>query len=155
MIVWTLKIIIIILFYSAGYGQTLDDYIEVKREVIKTEKKAAIAEAMTLTEEESGPFWELYNEFDFEISKVHNVRIAAIKDLTANYDAMSDDQADELWNQYLTYQQQLVKLKKNYYKKFKKILPAAKAVLYFQAENKIAALINAELAMNLPLIETK
>jgi hypothetical protein len=99
---------------------------------------------MTLTEEESGPFWKLYNEFDFEISKVHNVRIATIKDLAANYDAMSDEQADELWNQYLTYQQQLVKLKKTYYKKFKKILPAAKAVLYFQADNKIEALINAE-----------
>ena len=55
----------------------------------------------------------------------------------------------------MQFKQESVKLQKNYYKKFKKILPTGKAVRYFQLENKIEALIAAELALEIPLIETK
>ena len=151
----TTLIISLILFCSATYAQTVDDYIEVARDVLKTEKKAAIAEAMQLTDQESGPFWELYNEFNFELSKIQNMRINAIKDFAANYENMTDAKADELWTKMLTYQQELLKLKKSYYGKFKKILPAGKAARYFQAENKIEALVNAQLAMDIPLVETR
>jgi hypothetical protein len=151
----TTLVISLILICSAAYTQTVDDYIEVARDVLKTEKKAAIAEAMMLTEAESGPFWELYNEFNFELSKVQNLRIAAIRDFAQNFENMTDVKADEIWKNVLTYQQQLLKLKKSYYTKFKKILPAGKAARYFQAENKIEALINAQLALDIPLIETK
>jgi len=148
-------IINLILFSSVAYTQTVDDYIEVARDVLKTEKKAAIAEAMMLTDAESGPFWDMYNEFNYELSKVHNLRIEAIKDFAANYENLSDEKADELWEKVLNHQTQLLKLKKSYYKKFKKILPAGKAARYFQAENKIEALITAELALEIPLIETR
>jgi len=151
----TTLVISLILICSAGYTQTVDDYIEVARDVLKTEKKAAIAEAMQLTDQESGPFWELYNEFNFELSKVQNLRIEAIKDFASNFENLTDEKADELWKKVLDYQTQLLKIKKSYYNKFKKILPAGKAARYFQAENKIEALINAELALEIPLIETK
>jgi hypothetical protein len=137
------------------FAQSVDDYIEVAREVLKTEKKAAIAEAMNLKETDSGPFWELYNEFNFELGKVQNMRIEAIKDFAGNYENLTDEKADEIWLKVLSYQQQLLKLKKTYYKKFKKIISAGQAAKYFQIENKIEALINANLAAEIPLIETK
>jgi hypothetical protein len=137
------------------FAQSVDDYIEVAREVLKTEKKAAIAEAMNLTETDSGQFWELYNEFNFELGKVQNMRIEAIKDFAGNYENLTDEKADEIWLKVLSYQQQLLKLKKTYYKKFKKIISAGQAAKYFQIENKIEALINANLAAEIPLIETK
>jgi len=55
----------------------------------------------------------------------------------------------------MSYSQEVLKLKKTYYTKFKKILTAGKAARFFQAENKIETLINAELAFDIPLIETK
>jgi hypothetical protein len=48
-----------------------------------------------------------------------------------------------------------LKLKKSYYKKFKKILSAGDAARYFQIENKIEALINANLAAEIPLIDAQ
>jgi hypothetical protein len=86
---------------------------------------------------------------------VHNQRIALIKDFAKNYENLSDEKADELWNGVLSYQLQLLKLKKSYYKKFKKIISPGDAARYFQIENKIEALINASLAAEIPLIETK
>jgi hypothetical protein len=137
------------------FAQSEDDYIEIVRDVLKTEKKVAIAEVMELSDTESGPFWEMYNEYNFEMSKVQNQRVSLIKDFAANYENMTDEKADEIWTNALSYQQKLLKLKKKYYGKFKKIMPAGKAAMYFQAENKIEALINASLAMEIPFIETK
>jgi hypothetical protein len=147
-------ILFIAILSNTAFTQTLDDYIEIARDVLNTEKKAAVAEAMELSDEESAPFWDLYNEFSMEANRVHNQRIALIKDFANNFENMSDEKADELWQGALSYQQQLLKLKKSYYKKFKKIITPGKAAKYFQIENKIEALINAELALEIPLIET-
>ena len=61
-------------------AQTGNDYLEMTREVIKVEKKAAIAEVMQLTEAESAPFWTLYNEYQGKLYLIQNKRIAIIKD---------------------------------------------------------------------------
>ncbi len=134
------------------FAQTENDYIEVVRSVLKTEKKAVIAEVMELTEAESAPFWELYNEYDFELSKVQNIRINAIKEYAKEYGILTDEKADVLWNQVMDFKTASLKLEKAYYKKFKKILPAAKAAKYFQAENKIEAMVAANIAAQVPMI---
>jgi hypothetical protein len=45
-----------ILAISPVFAQTIDDYIEITRDVLNTEKKAAVAEAMQLSDLESAPF---------------------------------------------------------------------------------------------------
>ena len=49
---------------------------------------------------------------------------------------------------------ELLKLEKSHAKKFTKILSPQKALRYLQAENKIGALIDAELALEIPLLES-
>ena len=142
-------------FSLALYAQSENDYLELSREVIKMEKKAAIAEVMQLTEAESVPFWTLYNEYQGKLYLVQNKRIALVKDFAKNYENLTDEKADELWNSSLAYAQEIIKLEKTYYKKFKKIIPAGRAARFFQAENKIETMIDAQLAVDIPLIETK
>ena len=149
----TLIVTGMIMVISPVFAQGIDDYIEVARDVLNAEKKAVVAEAMTLSDTESGPFWDLYNEYNAELYKVHTKRVNIIKDFAANYESMSDAKAYDLWTNSKAYQGELLKLNQKYYKKFKKIIPAGKAALYFQLENKIATLINAELALEIPLVE--
>lgn len=144
-----------ILITATVSAQSNNDYLELTREVLKAEKKAAIADVMKLTEPESQPFWDLYNEYQAAQYLVQNKRIALIKDFAEHYETMSDIKADELWTGALNYQGELLKLKKKYYSKFKKIISPAKAAMFFQAENKIEALVNAQLAVEIPLLETK
>ncbi len=141
-------------FTLSSIAQTENDYLEMSREVLKVEKKAAIADVMQLTEIESQPFWNLYNDFQAKLYTIQNKRIAIIKDFAENYESLSNDQADELLVNHLKYQTELLKLKKSYYKKFKKILPAGKAARFFQAENKIETLIDAQLALDIPMMAT-
>ncbi len=146
---------IALLFASSINAQSKNDYLEMSREVLKVEKKAAISDVMQLTEAQSQPFWNLYNEYQGQLYTVQNKRIAAIKDFAANYENLSNEKADELWSRYVSYQTELLKLKKSYYKKFKKILPGVKAARFFQAENKIETLVDAQLALQIPMIDTK
>lgn len=150
----TLFVIGLFMMISPVFAQSIDDYLEVARDVMHAEKKAVVAEAMVLTDAESTPFWQMYNEYNAELYKVHTKRVNIIKDFAANYESMTDEKADALWTSSMNYQAELLKLNKTYYKKFKKILPAGKAALYFQIENKIATLINAQLALEIPLVET-
>jgi hypothetical protein len=122
------------------------------RSVLKTEKKAAIAEVMNLSEAESEVFWPLYNEFNEKMYAVQTKRVNIIKDFAKNYESITDEKADELWTGYMKYRQELLNLNKQYFKKFKKIMPAGKVMKYFQAENKIATLVDFELAKEVPFI---
>lgn len=144
-----------VLYAFLTQAQTSDDYIELARDILKTEKKAAIAEEMDLSDTEITPFWELYNEYNSKLSQTQNQRVALIKNYAQNYETMTDDKADEIMKSYFKYQQDITKLKKSYYSRFKKILPKVKAARYFQLENKIQAMVDAKLAMEIPLIEVE
>ena len=147
--------IAIVVISVSAYAQTENDYLEIAREVLKTEKKAVIAELMQLSEEESQPFWNLYNEYQGKLYLVQNKRIDIIRDYAEHYETLTDEKADDLYTKSMAFQQEILKLEKQYYKKFKKILPAGKAARFFQAENKIETMIDANLALEIPLIETK
>ena len=136
-------------------AQTVNDYLELTRDVLKVEKKAVVTEALQLSEAESQPFWNLYNEYQSALYLVQNKRIAIIKDYSDNFDTLSDEKADELWIGSLKYRNELLKLKKKYYAKFKKVVSPGKAARFMQLENKIETLIDAQLALEIPLIETK
>jgi hypothetical protein len=136
-------------------AQTDNDYLELTRDVLKIEKKAAVAEALQLSETESQPFWNLYNEYQSALYLVQNKRIAIIKDYSDNFESLSDEKADELWMGSLNQRKELLKLKKKYYAKFKKVVTPGKAARFMQLENKIETLIDASLALEIPLIETK
>jgi hypothetical protein len=52
-------------------AQDFNDYLEVSREVLKTEKKALIADLMQFSSEESQAFWPVYNEYEDAKYKVN------------------------------------------------------------------------------------
>jgi len=140
---------------TMAMSQTVEDYIEISREVLQTEKKAAIAEIMDLTVDEAKVFWPLYNQYNEQMYIIQSKRVKIIKEFAANIETMTDEKADEIFTEYFKYRLELVKLNKAYYGKFKKILFAAKAARYMQAENKIAVLIDYELAEQIPFIEAR
>ena len=65
---------------------------------------------------------------------------------------MTDEKGLELWGSHMKHMNELSKLRNIYFKKFQKILPGKKVARYFQVENKIWVLINAQLAIEIPLI---
>ena len=100
-------------------------------ERIEAHKIAFITKVLDLTPEESEKFWPLYNEYS---AKERQLR----KDFEANKPkkGMSEDEANRVIDYYFENEQQKLTLKKNYYDKFKMILPATKVVKLHIAENR-------------------
>ncbi len=135
------------------FGQNMRDYSEVQRTALKTEKKAIVAEAMQMTDEQSVIFWPLYNEYNEKLYTMNTKEYDVIIDFAEHFVTMSDEKALDLWTRVMALDQEYLKLKKTYFKKFKKVLPPILVVRYFQLENKIDMLINYEFAIQIPLME--
>jgi hypothetical protein len=141
------------IFAGVAMSQTSNDYVEVERAALKTEKKAIVAEAMQLTDEESKAFWPLYNEYS-EKKYVINTKVYDLILKFANeYETLSDEAAIELWKENMKVKNEKARLESTYFKKFQKILSGKKVLRYFQTESKLAAIVNYQLASEIPLAE--
>jgi Ribonuclease G/E len=144
---------IILFFTGVAFSQTSNDYLEVQREVLKTEKKALIAEAMQLTEEESTVFWPLYNEYNEKMYILDTKIYDLVLKFTKEYETLSDEHAIEMWKESQSIRAGLFKLEKSYLKKFQKIMNGKKVLRYFQMESKIDKLLAAQQTLEIPLAE--
>jgi hypothetical protein len=127
--------------------------IEAMRTVMQTERKILIMNEMTLTADEAAKFWPLHDEYRAEVKKIGNLRVKVITDYAASYETMTDEVAKQLLDESMKFDEQRIKLEKKYVKKFRAILPNIKVTRYFQLENKLDAIIDFDLAAQIPLME--
>ena len=134
------------------FAQT--DEIELTRLLIQTERQAIIAKNLELTEAEAEEFWPAFRAYRGELTKLGDRALAMIKSYAEAYnaDSMTDAKADALIKEYLSIEEAELKLKKRWWKKFRKILSARKAARYFQLENKLDAVVDVDLADQILLI---
>lgn len=150
-----LLLVVGLLFAGMTNHAQSNEYIEMARAVLETDTKEAIAGVMELDDSQSEEFWLLVNEYEDFSYFVKDKRIALIKDYAKNYESITNEKADEFIKESFAFKQEDLKLKKKYYKKMKKIIPANEAAKFIQVINKIDDLVNAKLALEIPLIESK
>lgn len=121
---------------------------------IKADKKLVVAGNMGLTDEEARKFWPLYEEYQKELERLNLKLGETIREYAAAYNKgpLSDDTAKKLMDEALSVEESETNLKRTYAGKIGKVIPAAKTARYIQIEQKIRAMLRAELAQEIPLI---
>lgn len=99
-------------------------------EKIEAQKIAFFTRILNLTPEEAQKFWPLYNEYS---AKERDLRPDFRKGRPMD---ISEEEANELIDSFFENEQKRLNLTKNYYEKFKMILPAKKVVKLHFAERK-------------------
>jgi len=147
------KLILIVALFSVTsvFAQNVDDFIQLLKSDVQSDKIAIITEVMNFTDEQSEKFWPIYNEFSNELSKLGDKRIANIKDFAANYDSLTAERANQLIGNSFDFQEDRLSLNQNYYDKFADALGAIVAAKYMQLENQIQLIIELSVNSNLPL----
>jgi len=146
------KFIIAIFILVSSFTFAQQSYFELLRQDIGTKKVALITEVMQFTDQESEVFWPLYREFDFEKSKIGDETLKLIKDYAAHFENITDEKAIELMNTSFDLQKKKLGLKRDYLKKFGKVIAPARAVKFMQVMNQIEMIIDIQVASQLPLI---
>ena len=104
----------------------LNDKIAAK---IEAQKIAFITRFLDLTPEESQKFWPVYNEYSAKEKEMRPDFKKRPKNLT-------EEEANEMIDNFFENEQMRLNLIKNYYEKFKMILPAVKVVKLHFAERR-------------------
>src|SRR5262245_4560488 len=128
-------------------------YTELLRSDIRTQKVGIITEVMQFTEAEDAKFWPIYREYEAQLSKINDDRLAGIKQYALNYDKMTDEVADRLAHTALDLETRRHALKGQFYDRFKAALSAKTAARFLQVENQILLLLDLQIASSLPIIQ--
>ena len=127
------------------------DTMEMLREKLRADKKLIVAEAMHLTEAEATAFWPVYDNYQKDLTALNNRTMKLIKDYSDSYGTMTDPAAKGIVDSFLAIEKDRIQLMQTYAPKLRKVLPEVKVARYYQIENKIRAVVNYELASEIPL----
>ena len=131
----------------------LSAYAELLRSDVRTQKVAIITEVMGFTEAEDAAFWPIYREYDAEMAKLGDERVAMIAEYAKNYDQMSDDAADKLATKALDLEARRQAVKAKYYDRVKKALSPKTAARWLQVEHQLLLIIDLQIASSLPIVK--
>ena len=134
-------------------AQNQEQYLELLRQDITTQKTAILTEAMDLNDAQSDIFWPIVREYDLERAKIADRRIAAIKKYAANFETMTGDMAKEIVEESMKIDSDMMKLKKDYFGKVSKELSAVEAARFLQVENFVDNLLRLQIQSELPLVQ--
>lgn len=138
---------------NATRETNLRAYGELLRSDLRSQKVAIITEVMQFSEADDAKFWPVYREYEAELAKVNDDRIALIREYASSYDKMTDAIADRLAHGALDLEARRQALKVKYYDRFKAVLSARTAARFLQVENQILLLLDLQIAASLPIVQ--
>jgi hypothetical protein len=116
---------------------------EERNDKIQAQKVAFLTERMNLSSNEAQVFWPIYNEYQAKKEKITAQRRSTREYYKQNAVTLSDKEASDILNKFVSIEQQDVNLFVEYNDKFKQVLPAKKVMQLYIAENQFKAwLIN-------------
>jgi Spy/CpxP family protein refolding chaperone len=139
---------------SAQPQSASDQDIQMLRQDLRAQRKEITAQNMTLTADEATKFWPIFDQYRQEAIKPNDDRWALIKDYAANYDTMTDAQAQDYIKRSTAIDQQLLSLRMKYVPVFEKVISAKKTALWYQIDRRIDLLINLQLSAAIPVVNT-
>jgi hypothetical protein len=129
------------------------DMIEIMRSDLRTDKMAIVTKAMQLSEAQAELFWPVYKEYEADMMKLGDERVALIKDYAASYDSMADETAKDLIKRSFKLQEARTKTLKKYVDKMSKAVDAKTAARWAQVEHALGSAIDLQIASELPLLQ--
>ncbi len=148
----TLLCLVTVLAASPLAAQVRDETI-LTYDVIQTERKALVMEALDLTSTQLKAVSPVYDAYLEELDALNAQEVALIKQFLASYKGMSDVEATSMLRQWGAQSQIRLDLRKYYTREFAEVLPPRKVLRLWQIENKLDTVIDAQLTRDIPLAQ--
>ncbi len=129
---------------------SIDSAIEIVRAGLQADRTTLISTAMDFNETDGSAFWPIYRQYEHERSTLDDARVEVIKEYTAKYPNLTDAEAKEMAERMFDYDSRLALLRKKYFKKFNKALPALTVTKFFQLDRRIDLLMDMQVESSLP-----
>jgi hypothetical protein len=137
---------------TLAVAQGLDKYIELLRSDLRTQKVELLTDALELTDAQGPKFWPIQREYQVELDKLQDARIAMIKDYAQSYEKMDAAKATSLMNQAFKFQDQRIALIKKYAGKVSKAVSPAVAARFGHTEMFLQSIADVQIQGEVPLV---
>jgi len=141
------------MFFVTTCALAQSSAIELLRQDLKTGKVALMTANLPLTEKEAETFWPMYREYDNELSKLGDRRIAVLKRYAQTYNNVTEMAAGEMMKESFSISRDRIALLEQTYDKVAKALNPILAARFAQIENQMLTLIDAKLMDEVPLVK--
>jgi hypothetical protein len=91
---------------------------------------------LNLTAAEAEKFWPVYNDYQSQRNVIQIDKLKLNRNFNQNESSLSDKQLEEIGDAYVDCLVRESTLAVAFHKKLKEVLPPAKVILYYQAENQ-------------------
>jgi hypothetical protein len=126
-------------------------YAELLRSDVRAQKVAIITEMMGFTETENTAFWPIYREYDSEMAKLGDERVALIAEYAQNYPTLTDAVAEKLASKALDLEARRQAVKAKCYERVKAALSPRTALRFLQVEHQLLLIIDLQISAALPI----
>ncbi len=116
-----------------------------------TDRKSILAANVVFGKDEASGFWPLYRDYRRDVDGLNDKRVRAINAYAESFRTMTGDDAKGMLEDLLQADESLVKVKRDYLKKFLKVLPQTKVTRVFIIDGKFDADAMHDLMAKVPL----
>ena len=130
----------------------MDKYLEMLRSDLRTAKTTIHTEALELKDAEGEKFWPIQREYETELAKLGDQRLALIKDYAAHYDTLTAAKAKDLLARAFKLENSRLALLKKYADRISKEISPMVAARFAQVEAITNPLIDLQISAETPLV---
>jgi hypothetical protein len=130
----------------------IQEYVNLLRQDVSAQKAKLLGEIMQFDAEDAAKFWPIYRDYDAELKKVNDLRVANILEYSRSYATLTNEKADELIKNAMAYQEQRDKLLAKYYERVRQELGGITAARFVQVEHQLLTIIDLKIASSLPVM---
>ena len=136
-------------------AQSNKEEIDLIQSVFGMEKKALVADFMSLDGSKADAFWKLYDEYEIKRKELGKKRIDLMEQYSNNYNGMPAEVADKWMADVIKLGTSTDKLLVDYYKKIKKVTDPVTALKFWHVETYILTSIRQTISSELPFVKAK
>ena len=129
---------------------SVNSAIEVARADSRAQRENISSTAMNFNDKDAAAFWPIYRQYEYERTALDDGRVAVIKEYTEKNATLTDGEAKSMAERMFAYDSRLATLKKKYYRKLNKVLPAFTVTKFFQLDRRIDLLLDMNVEATLP-----
>lgn len=131
----------------------LTAYAELLRADVRAQKVEILVEVLGFDAAEDKAFWPLYRDYDAEMTKLGDERVALIADYAAHYEKLTDADAERLAAKALDLEARRQAAKAKSFQRIKAALSPRSALRFLQVEHQLQLIIDLQISASLPVAQ--
>lgn len=136
---------------AALAAQTVQEKLDLTREAVESQKRVLVAGALPLTDAEADAFWPLFDAYEKERRPLDERASRLVADFLARAATLTDAQAKAMVDEALRIEEGRARVRRSYLDRMLKAIAPRKVARFYQIDNKLDAVVRADLASQVPL----